>query len=125
MGSHLRTLSRTWTFAALFAAALGCTESGPAPLTLERYDRKCVTAFDCEAVYVGPVGCCSVPCANTALNLDAVTLLTMDIADEVASKCQTDDPPRCPGVPRCAPGGVDCVNGGCAYTPPQGDGGAG
>jgi hypothetical protein len=68
------------------------------------------------------VGCCSIPCANTALNLDAVTQLTMDIADEVASKCQLEEP-QCPAVPRCAPGGIDCVHGACAYTPPV-DGGA-
>ncbi|HVX93931.1 MAG TPA: hypothetical protein VHK47_03380 [Polyangia bacterium] len=116
--------SQTRALALAFAAALGCTPSGPAPLTLERYDRKCATVFDCEAVYVGPVDCCSIPCANTALNLDAVTLLTTDIAEEVASKCQTEEP-RCPAVPRCAPGGVDCVHGGCAYTPPAADGGAG
>jgi hypothetical protein len=107
---------------ALLAAAMGCKASGPAPLTLERYDRTCVTLFDCQAVYVGPVGCCSIPCANTALSLAGVNLLTADIADEVASKCQLEEV-RCPAVPRCAAGGVDCVTGACVYTPPQGDGG--
>src|SRR5690349_2956284 len=124
MGLRARTSTLASTLTALLLAALGCTPSGPAPLTPERYDRKCATVFDCQAVYVGPVDCCSIPCANTALNLDAVTQLTMDIADEVASKCQIEET-QCPVLPICAAGSVECVHGACAYTPPARDGGAG
>ena len=83
------------------------------------YGQTCSDVADCVTVYLGPIGCCSLPCPNAVISAADLPRYMSDL-DQRTAICYPQPP--CTRIPGCANGRVACTDGKCEllFAPPDG-----
>jgi hypothetical protein len=103
-------------FLTLITAAVACQRVP----SLSSYDRSCMSAAECTAVYIGPLGCCDDPCPNAAVRTTNAAKAKNEV--EAARECDLRVKPPCvpPHPEGCPAVALECNHGTCELpTPPQ------
>jgi hypothetical protein len=79
------------------------------------YARACASVADCKPVYEGQLGCCDLPCPNTAIRQDAFPQYEKDVGARAPLCVPT---PPCTPPEACTAGRVACTNGTCELLLP-------
>jgi hypothetical protein len=87
----------------------GAAAPGPA-ISAGDYARTCASVADCKPIYEGRLGCCGLPCPNTAIRQDAFAQYEMDVGARFPLCIPA---PGCTPPLPCASGRVACTNGTC------------
>jgi hypothetical protein len=80
------------------------------------YAHACGSVDDCKAVYEGELGCCDLPCPNTAIRQDAFAQYEKDVGARAPLCIPT---PGCVPLPGCTSGRLACTNGTCELMLPS------
>lgn len=109
-------------FSLVLLFGTSCTPGSPA-IAARSYARSCTSDVDCFPVAEGPVTCCGLGCASTAIRQDQMGKFTMDLAREIADACAAyAELPTCPAL-ACKLIPAACAHGVCELAAGSPDGG--